>query len=100
MPTLTTPTTNDRLLAGGRTPSERRFWSHFGPQPTGQTLIKESGVWSAVSYPLQSRLAAADQIRDATGELVRGYFLGGHVHTITSTIATELTAAGFGAYIS
>lgn len=100
MPTLSTPTVNDRLLARGRTPGEDRFWAHFGAQPTGQTLIKESGVWSAVSFPLQSRLEAADLITDSTGQRVRGYFLGGHIHTITSAIATELTAAGFGSYIT
>lgn len=100
MPTLSTPTQNDRLLARGRTPGEQRFWAHFGAQPTGMTLIRESGVWSAVSNPLDTRLAAADSIRDSEGQVVKGYFLGGHVHTITSAIATELTSAGFGSYIT
>lgn len=100
MPTLSTPTTNDRLLAGGRTPAERRFWGYFGAQPTGQTLIRESGVWSLVSYPLQSRLEAADDIRNSAGEVVKGYFLGGHVHTITAAVAAELTSAGYGSYIT
>ena len=100
MPTLVSPTTNDRLLARGRTSSESRFWAHFGAQPTGRTLIKESGVWSAVSYPLQSRLEAADTITDADGNRVPGYFLGGHVHSITQAVADELTAAGFSAYIT
>ena len=100
MPTLVTPTQNDRLIARGRTPSESRFWGHFGLQPSGVTLIRESGVWSTVSHPLQTRLEAADNIRNASGEVVKGYFLGGHVHTISQAIADELTAAGYGALIS
>ena len=80
---------NDRLLGGGRTPSERRFWAHFGAQPTGQTLIKENGTWTATSYPSQERLAAAQD-----------YLLGGHIHTVAQAVADELTADGFGAYVS
>lgn len=95
MPTFSPPTRNDRLLATGATRSERRFWSRFGLQPTGQTVIRESGVWSTISYPTQTRLDAADDIRDANGEVVPGYFLGGHVYTVSSAIATELTDAGY-----
>lgn len=100
MPTLSSPMVNDRLLATGRTSGERRFWAYFGTQPTGQTLIREGGVWSAVSAPLQSRLEAADTITHPDGYTVPGYFLGGHVHTISDAVAAELTTAGFGAYIT
>lgn len=99
MPMLSGPFQSDRLLAYDK-PGERPFWARFGTQPTGQTLIKESGVWSAVSYPLRSRLEAADSIRDANGQVVKGYFYGGAVHTISSAIATELTSAGFGGSIT
>ena len=53
-----------------------------------------------MSAPLQSRLEAADDITGPNGDTVKGYFLGGHVHTITDAIATELTAAGFGGTIT
>lgn len=99
MPTLSGPFVQDRLLARDL-PGQRPFWAHFGPQNTGQTLIRESGVWSAVSYPTNTRLDAADEIRDAGGNIVKGYFIGGKVHAISSTIQTELAAAGFGAYIT
>lgn len=80
--------------------AERRFWRHYGAQPRGRTLIREDGTWSVVDTPTVSRLAAADYIVNAAGERVRGVLLGGHVHTITPAVAAELTAAGYGAYIS
>lgn len=57
-------------------------------------------MWTAVSTPLDSRLTAADQIRDTEGRLVPGYFLGGHLATVTQVVADELTTAGFGAYVT
>lgn len=76
------------------------WWGHFGLQPTGQTLIREGGVWSAVSLPTQTRLEDADEITDAAGSPAPGYFLGGHIYTISQVVADELTAQGFGASIT
>lgn len=100
MPTVVSPRVNDRLLAGGRTPGERRFWGHFGLQETGQTLIRESGVWSAVSYPTQARCEAADTIVDPSGYTVPGVLMGGHIHPVTQTVANEIAAANLGAVIT
>jgi hypothetical protein len=96
MPTFSTPTVNDRRMAGGRSPAERRFWGRFGLQPTGQTVIRENGTWSTIgTYAPQSRLDGADSIRDAGGNVVPGYFLGGHVYQVSAAIGAELTSAGY-----
>ena len=64
------------------------------------TLIRESGVWSAVSNASQDRLAAADLITDTLGYRVPAVFLGGHVAQITQTVANEIAAANLGALIT
>lgn len=99
MPTLEGPFVQDRPLALDRV-GERPFWAHFGPQDTGVSLLRESGVWSAVNVATNSRLQACDDIRNPQGQVVPGYFIGGHVYEITSAIAAELTSAGFGAHIT
>lgn len=63
-------------------------------------MIRESEVWSAVTYPLQTRLEAADDIRNPAGEVVKAVFMGGHTHVITQAIADEITAANLGATIT
>lgn len=96
---MVSPRVLDRALAYDK-PGERPFWAHFGLQETGQTLIREAGVWSAVSTPTRSRLEAADDIRDPDGNLVKAYFLGGHIAHITQEIADEIEAADLGATIT
>jgi len=55
---------------------------------TPKTLVIESGVGSLVSFPSAERLRLADS-----------YYLGGHRHELTDAQVTEITAAGFSAYI-
>ena len=76
-------------------PSSKRFWGHFGLQPRGQSVIRTSGTWATVENPTTSQIAAADNIRNPNGELVAAVFQGGRSYEITSTIATELTNAGY-----
>lgn len=52
-------------------------------------MLKESGVYTTVPNPDANRVAAA-----------QAYYLGGHVYEVNDTIAAELTAAGYGAYLS
>lgn len=79
--------TGPRLLPSSRGP-ERAFFSRAPLLPVGRTVLKEAGVWSTVDNPDANRLAAADRV-----------FLGGHEYVIDATLASELTAAGYGAYI-
>lgn len=104
MPTFTPPTAGRWTFGEGRVVPEgrdiRAFWNRFGAQPRGRTLIRESGVWRLVDNPPLSRVATADTITDPTGATVPGVLQGGHVHTITETVAAELTAAGYGGYLT
>jgi hypothetical protein len=61
---------------------------HYSLLHRGRSVVKLSGTWTTTDEP------------DSTG-LTEGVdlFLGGHVYDITSAMATELTAAGYGAYI-
>lgn len=95
MPLFSTPYTIQWTFAEGvRTPSDKRFWSHY-QGGRGQTVIRTGGVYRTVSNPTQADIDAADLIRDANGELTPAVFLGGHVHPVTDAIAAELTAAGY-----
>ena len=69
------------------------LFKYYGPGPRGRSVIKISGVYTTVDNPTQ------DQI-DAAGAEGVGHFLGGHVYTITAAVATALTAAGYGSYVS
>ena len=100
MATFAPPTQNVWLLGEGSPPQDRRFWNHFGPQPRGRSVLKTGGVWATVDNPTQEQIAAADLITDPLGYKVPGVFLGGHVAEVTATVATELTSAGYAAYLT
>ena len=102
MPTFTPPLRTDWTFAEGSnlTPGDRRFWAHFGMQPRGRSVLKIAGVWTTVDYPTNDQINATTTIVNPQGETVPGAFLGGHVHPVTATIATELTNAGYGAYLT
>lgn len=85
---------------GARSPGERRYWSYFGTQPRGRSLLKIAGVWTVVDFPSTTQINDADTIVDINGQTVPGYLAGGHVHTVTDAIAAELTEAGYGGYIT
>ena len=60
----------------------------FVTTETPKTLLSESGSGSLVSFPSAERLRLADS-----------YYLGGHRHELTDAQVTEITSAGFSAYI-
>ncbi len=60
----------------------------FVTTETPKTLLIESGSGSLVSFPSAERLRLADS-----------YYLGGHRHELTDAQVTEITSAGFSAYI-
>ncbi len=81
----------------------------YGAWETGQTVWKDSqGVWHTSLIPYLG--GATQTVHDWDGSTTTGpdeglataqkVYLGGHVHTITDDEATELTAAGFGAFIT
>lgn len=78
----------------------RVFWSRFGPQPRGRSVLKIAGTWTTVDFPTNDQVNAATTIVDTHGQAVPGAFIGGRRYPITATVSAELTAAGFGAYIT
>ena len=60
----------------------------FVTTETPKTLLIESGSGSLVSFPSAERLRLADS-----------YYVGGHRHELTDAQVTEITSAGFSAYI-
>lgn len=57
------------------------------------SVVRVNGTFTAVRSPSSDLLTTA-------GVSGTDYFIGGHVYTVTSAIATELTNAGFGSGIS
>ena len=88
MATFITPTDDfvryGNPLEGG---IQARFWRFYEPEARGRNVyLLDDGTYTEVD------------IRDE-GQIVKIYH-GGHVHTITDQEAADLTAAGYGAYIS
>ena len=61
----------------------------FVSQKIGKTVLKKDGVWRTVMTPQEDYLATCDVV-----------LRGGFVHTISQDLADELTAAGYGDYVS
>jgi hypothetical protein len=62
---------------------------HYSELPRGRTVIKTGGVYRTLDNPEQSTLDVATEV-----------YLGGHLYTVTQTVADALTAAGYGSGIS
>jgi hypothetical protein len=61
----------------------------FVKQKIGKTVLKNGGVWRTVMTPQEDYMATCEVV-----------LRGGYVHHITDELATELTAAGYGEYIT
>lgn len=61
----------------------------FITQHIGKTVVKKDGSWRTVMTPQEDFLATCDVV-----------LRGGMTHPISEALAAELTAAGYGDYIS
>jgi hypothetical protein len=61
----------------------------FVSMPIGKTVIKKDGQWRTVMSPVDEFLQTCEVV-----------LRGGFVHDIDDELAADLTAAGFGEYIS
>jgi hypothetical protein len=61
----------------------------FVKQKIGKTVLKKDGVWRTVMTPQEDYMATCEVV-----------LRGGYVNHITNELATELTAAGYGDYIT
>lgn len=102
MPTFVSPTSAQWSFAEspGLKRDERDFWGHYGAQLRGITVLRTGGVWASVSNPTTAQIEAADLIVAPNGTYQRAVLLGGHESPVTAATATELTAAGYGAYLT
>ena len=67
----------------------RDFDLWFVTNPKPKTVVKFQGEWKAVYAPAEDFLAQCEFV-----------FRGGYTHKIEQWLADELTAAGFGEFIS
>ena len=89
-PVFTPPVAADLPWVNAETPPPaRNLYRHYGPAERGRSVIRVGGVYRTVDSPDQITLSAATEI-----------YLGGHVYTVTATVAAALTAAGYGGYIT
>ena len=85
MPLFQPPTVNDvpRVL-----PETRGvpflLMRHYSNLARGRSVIKIGGAYQTVDNPEQSTLDLASEV-----------YLGGHIYTVTQTVADALTAAGY-----
>jgi hypothetical protein len=61
----------------------------FVSYPKSRTVVKYQGAWRSVMSPQEDFLNACDVV-----------LRGGFVHEISTDLATELTTAGYGEFIS
>lgn len=96
--TFTPPTHEAWTFAQGANldPGERRFWSYFGGQPRGKSVVKTGGSYVLTVTPSQDVIDAADRRVDpTTGEVVPAVFLGGHEYVVSDAEAAALELAGY-----
>jgi hypothetical protein len=64
-----------------------RLFRYLGPQPVGRSVVYRAGHYVTVETPDQLEVSA---LRDGVT-----YFMGGHIYTITDSVATALLADGY-----
>lgn len=90
MPTFSPPVVYQSLVTPKTRGVARLLFRHYRGIPTGVTVIRRAnGTYYQKQYPRDDELSSASR-----------YYLGGTVYPITEDEATELTAAGYGGYIS
>lgn len=77
-----------RVLPDTRGP-QYLLMRHYSNLPRGRSVIKIGGLYRTLDNPDQDLLDAATEV-----------YLGGHIYTITQTVADALTAAGYGTGIA
>lgn len=82
MAKVTIPT--NRIKAGSR----HKLWWVSWPEASG-SLVRREGVWSFVTSPTHVEVLTADRV-----------LVGGFDNEVDEVTAAELTAAGFGGWLS
>lgn len=84
------PTVFDNPAVLWSTPGYKRaLFKFYGPYERGRSVVRIGGVYQTLDYPDQDLLALASEV-----------YLGGHIYPLTDAQVTDLTAAGYGEFIS
>lgn len=83
MPTFNPP------VAAKQNPAFRSRLGAFFRNDVGRTVLKTGSTYTTVQYPSDAQVRAANAV-----------YMGGHVYTISAAEAADLTAAGYGSYIT
>jgi hypothetical protein len=62
----------------------RRLFRHYKARARGRSVLRIGGVYLTVDTPSQTQIDSATEV-----------YQGGHVYTVTQTVADALTAAGY-----
>lgn len=65
------------------------LFRHCKSRACGRTVLKIGGVYDTYDNPDANTVALATEV-----------YLGGHVYSVSDEIATDLTAAGYGAHLA
>jgi hypothetical protein len=109
MPTFIPPTTAGELVGDPKDKASWQLLRFYGSWETGKTVWRDQqGEWHEALEPYLG--GHTDTVHNWNGSTVSApdaglanaqvVYLGGHVHTITQQEADDLTAAGYGAYIT
>jgi hypothetical protein len=100
MPTFTPPTGEGMpWLSPNATGAEAGLMKFFSTCPMGFTVWRDlNDVWHQEHYPLDTNFQV--WIDNAQPNNAKVVYHGGHVYDITAQEATDLTNAGYGAYIT
>jgi hypothetical protein len=61
-----------------------RLMRHYSPTVRGRSVLRTAGVYRTLDNPSQTDIDAASEV-----------YLGGHIYTVTQTVADALTIAGY-----
>lgn len=105
MPTFSPPTALDLPSVNPYEPQDplaSRLWRHFGVRgPRGRSLLKnDDGTYTLVDTPTSDECDAAKEEKWPDGGVRPVFYLGGHRYEVTAAEAADLTAAGYGGFLS
>lgn len=91
MPIFEPPTRTDMVSVLPETHGvQRRFWRYYGGQrPRGLCVVLVAGHYATIENPTTDQLEAAGNIDGV------GFFLGGHVYTVSPAVAAALATDGY-----
>lgn len=87
MPVFSPPLSYDMVSVLPETRGvQRQLFRYYAGNPRGLSVVKVAGHYTTVDTPYAATLVGTEGV---------DWFLGGHVYTVTSAVATALNADGY-----